>query len=83
MNKLFVGNLPFSLHEDDLRQLFEQFGRVVSVHVPTDRDTGRKRGFAFVEMETQQAANQAIFGLNNRAVDGRTIVVSVAKPKAA
>ena len=83
MNKLFVGNLPFALSEDDLQSLFAQYGRVVSVKIPTDRETGRKRGFAFVEMENQQAADDAILALNNRDLEGRTIAVAVAKPKAA
>jgi cold-inducible RNA-binding protein len=83
MNKLFVGNLPFVLTEQDLEELFARFGRVVSVKIPLDRESGRKRGFAFIEMESQQAANEAIIGLNNRLIEGRNIAVLVAKPKAA
>jgi RNA recognition motif-containing protein len=80
-NKLFVGNLPFSLSEDDLSELFSQYGEVVSCSMPTDRDTGRKRGFAFVEMKDQSQAEAAITGLNGRQVEGRALSVSVSQPK--
>ena len=83
MKKLFVGNLPFVLNEDDLKVLFERFGPVTSVKIPTDRETGRKRGFAFVEMETSEAADTAITALNERPVEGRNILVAFAKPRAA
>jgi len=81
MKKLFVGNLSFNLSETDLENLFAQSGKVVSVAIPTDRDTGRKRGFAFVEMDTESEAEAAIQNLNGRDVDGRQLAVSISKPK--
>jgi RNA recognition motif-containing protein len=81
MKKLFVGNLSFNLSETDLENLFAQSGKVVSVAIPTDRDTGRKRGFAFVEMDTEADAEAAIQNLNGRDVDGRQLAVSISKPK--
>lgn len=80
--KLFVGNIPFSLTEASLTELFSQSGTVVSVSIPTDRDTGRKRGFAFVEMGTQEEAETAIRDLNGHTVEGRQIVVNASRPKA-
>jgi cold-inducible RNA-binding protein len=80
-NKLFVGNISFKMEEEDLKQLFSQSGNVLSVAIPTDRDTGRKRGFAFVEMENEQAAQAAIDALNGKTVDGRELVVNASKPK--
>ncbi len=80
-NKLFVGNLSFSVKDSDLQDLFAQFGEVTSAKVITDRDTGRPRGFAFVEMGSQAAAESAIKGLNGKDVDGRQIAVSVSQPK--
>ncbi|MBZ0185379.1 MAG: RNA-binding protein [Candidatus Obscuribacterales bacterium] len=81
-NKLFVGNLSFNLDETDLEKLFGEHGKVISVAIPTDRDSGRKRGFAFVEMETQAEAEAAIQGLNGKEVDGRQLAVNPSKPKA-
>jgi cold-inducible RNA-binding protein len=80
-NKLFVGNLSFNLTESNLEELFAQHGKVVSVAIPTDRDTGRKRGFAFVEMETEAEAEAAIQNLNGKDVDGRQLAVNPSKPK--
>ncbi len=80
-NKLFVGNISFKMDEEDLKDLFSQTGNVVSVAIPTDRDTGRKRGFAFVEMETQESAQAAIDTLNGKTIEGREIVVNASKPK--
>ena len=80
--KLFVGNIPFTLSETTLEELFSQTGKVVSVTIPRDRDTGRKRGFAFVEMETQADAEAAIKQFDGQTVEGRQIVVSASKPKA-
>jgi RNA recognition motif-containing protein len=80
-NKLFVGNLSFNLSEAALEELFATHGKVVSVAIPTDRDTGRKRGFAFVEMETEAEAQAAIQGLNGKEVDGRQLAVNLSKPK--
>lgn len=79
--KLFVGNLSFKLTETDMEDLFAQHGKVISVAIPTDRDTGRKRGFAFVEMETETEAEAAIQSLNGKDVDGRQIAVNLSKPK--
>ena len=78
--KLYVGNLNYSTTEDDLRKLFTEVGPVVSVTVITDRMTGRSKGFAFVEMETEQAAEAAIDRLNNQEIDQRSITVSEARP---
>jgi len=80
-NKLFVGNLSFKLAEPELEELFAQYGTVVSCSIPTDRDSGRKRGFAFIEMSSQAEAEAAIQGLNGRDVDGRQLSVSVSQPK--
>ncbi len=80
-NKLFVGNLSFKLSEAELESLFGEFGTVVSCSIPTDRETGRKRGFAFVEMGSQAEAEAAIKGLNGRDCEGRQIAVSIAQPK--
>ncbi len=80
-NKLFVGNLPYSVTDSSLQDLFESFGQVSSCHVAKDRDTGRSRGFAFVEMESQAQAEAAIKGLNGQQVDGRQISVAISEPK--
>lgn len=80
-SKLFVGNISFKMTEDDLRELFEQTGKVVSVAIPTDRDTGRKRGFAFVEMENMDEAQAAIEQFNGKTIDGREIVVNQSRPR--
>lgn len=80
-NKLFVGNLSFKLSDRELEELFAQYGTVVSCSVPTDRDTGRKRGFAFIEMSSQAEAEAAIKGLNGRDIEGRQLAVSVSQPK--
>lgn len=80
-NKLFVGNISFKMSEDDLKDLFSQSGTVLSVAIPTDRDTGRKRGFAFVEMENQDEAQAAIDTFNGKTVDGREIVVNASRPR--
>jgi RNA recognition motif-containing protein len=79
--KLYVGNLNYRTTEGDLRDLFTTAGAVTSVSVVTDRDTGRPRGFAFVEMETEQAAQEAIRQLNGKVVDERTIQVNEARPR--
>lgn len=78
--KLYVGNLPWSATSDQLQQMFAQAGVVVSAQVVTDKFTGRSRGFAFVEMADDAAAQAAITQLNNTVMDGRNIVVNVAKP---
>jgi RNA recognition motif-containing protein len=79
--KLFVGNISFKMNEDDLKDLFSQSGTVVSVAIPTDRETGRKRGFAFVEMENQEEADAAIETFNGKTIEGREIIVNPSKPK--
>ena len=78
---MYVSNLSFNTTEDDLNKLFSQFGKVSSAKIINDRDTGRSRGFAFVEMDSDEEANKAIAGLNNKEVEGRAMSVSVAKPK--
>ena len=79
--KLFVGNLSYNLTEANLEELFAKSGKVVSVAIPTDRDSGKKRGFAFVEMGTQAEAEAAIETLNGQTVDGRQLVVNASRPK--
>jgi cold-inducible RNA-binding protein len=78
---IFVGNLSFSIGEAELRQLFEQKGAVDAVTVMRDTDTGRSRGFAFVEMSSEEAAQKAIAELNGSSVDGRNLTVNEARPK--
>lgn len=77
--KLYVGNLPFSATDDSLKQLFARFGAVVSAKIVTDRDTGRSRGFGFVEMEGDREATEAVSGLNGKEFEGRTLTVSEAR----
>jgi RNA recognition motif-containing protein len=79
--KIFVGNIPFSITEDHLRDKFEAFGAVEEVTVVTDRDTGRSRGFAFVTMPNQDEAKAAIEALNGTEMDGRAIKVDESKPR--
>jgi RNA recognition motif-containing protein len=79
---LYVGNLSFDMTQDKLQELFEAYGQVASVNVITDRSTGRSRGFAFVEMATDQAASAAIAALDGQEVDGRTLTVNEARPRA-
>ena len=80
-NNLYVGNLSYETTEETLRTLFAEYGQIESVNLITDRYTGRSRGFAFVEMSTEQAAQEAISGLNGKQVDEREIRVDKAKPK--
>ncbi len=79
--KLFVGNLSFSIGEVELRQLFEQKGGVGSVTVMRDADSGRSRGFAFVEMASDEAAQKAIGELNGYSIGGRNLTVNEARPR--
>lgn len=79
--KLYVGNIPFTTTEDDLRGLFEEHGGVDSVAVITDRETGRARGFAFVEMADDEAAQKAMRGLDGSDVGGRSIRVNEAQER--
>ena len=79
--KLFVGSLPWSVDDAQLAQIFSQAGTVVSAQVVKDRDTGRSRGFAFVEMSTDEEAAAAVEKLNGLDVEGRKIVVNIARPR--
>ena len=81
MKNLYVGNLPHSTTESELRNLFEAHGAVDKVSMVTDRDTGRSRGFAFVEMTDASAADKAIAALNGTDLGGRTLTINEAKPK--
>ena len=81
MKNIFVGNLSFNTVEDELRQLFQTYGQVDRVSILTDRETGRSRGFAFVEMANAEEGEKAIAGLNGTDVGGRTINVNEARPK--
>jgi len=83
MIKLYVGNLPFSTGDDDLRSLFEVHGTVASASVVMDRETGRSRGFGFVEMSNDDEGRAAIEAMNGTSVDGRSIVVNEARPREA
>lgn len=80
-NKLYVGNLTYSVTDDNLQQHFAEFGTVQSAKVMTDRDSGRSKGFGFVEMGSNDEAQAAIRGLNGQSVDGRALVVNEARPK--
>lgn len=79
-NKLYVGNLPYSVRDQDLEQAFGQFGAVTSAKVMMERDTGRSKGFGFVEMGSDEEAQQAINGMNGQSLGGRSIVVNEARP---
>lgn len=81
MKNIFVGNLSFNSTEESIRSAFERYGVVNSARIMTDRDTGRSRGFAFVEMENETEAEQAITALNGSTLDGRAINVNEARPK--
>ena len=78
---IFVGNLAYSATEDDLRQLFEPYGVVDKIQIITDRDTGRAKGFGFIEMPDSQAAKAAIQGLQEHELAGRALTVNEAKPR--
>lgn len=78
---IYVGNLNYKFSDDDLKELFEEFGSVDSANVIKDRDTGRSKGFGFVEMENDEEAEAAIEELDGAEVDGRAIKVNKAKPK--
>ncbi len=81
MKNIFVGNLSFNTTEDELRQAFEAYGQVDRVSILTDRDTGRSRGFGFVEMASNEDGEKAIAALNGTQIAGRTINVNEARPK--
>ena len=82
LKNIFVGNLSFNTSEDELRQIFETYGQVERVSILTDRETGRSRGFGFVEMTNPEEGEKAITGLNGSQFGGRTINVNEARPKA-
>lgn len=79
--KLYVGNLSYQTQEFELREHFTQFGEVVSANIITDRDTGRSRGFGFVEMSTEEEAQRAQQGTDGQELDGRQLKVNEAKPR--
>ena len=81
MKNIFVGNLNFNATEEAVRSLFERYGAVNSARIMTDRETGRSRGFAFVEMENENEADNAINALNGYQMDGRALNVNEARPK--
>jgi len=83
MKNVFVGNMSFEATEGGLRSLFEPFGQITRIQLITDRDTGRARGFGFVEMSNDEEAAKAIAALNGTQMDGRALNVNEAKPKAA
>jgi RNA recognition motif-containing protein len=79
-NKLYVGNLSYSVRDDDLQQQFSSFGQVQSAKVMMERDTGRSKGFGFVEMSSSSEAEAAIQGLHGRNMGGRDLTVNIARP---
>ncbi len=79
-NKLYVGNLPYSFRDEDMQQAFSQFGSVSSAKVMMERDTGRSKGFVFVEMGSDAEAQAAIKGMNGQSFGGRDLVVNEARP---
>lgn len=81
MYKLFVGGLPFATTDEELEKLFAEFGTVASAKVITDRDTGRSKGFGFVEFENDDEGKKAEAGMNGKDVGGRNITVNQARPK--
>jgi len=81
VKKLFVGNLPYSVTEDEVRTMFAEFGEVQGVIIPTDRETGKPRGFAFVEMAQDEDADRAITAVNGRKLGGRQVNVNEARPR--
>jgi RNA recognition motif-containing protein len=79
--KLYVGNLPHEITDSELQNIFEPCGSVVSAQVIVDRETRRSKGFGFVEMSTEDEANEAIEALNNKEVNGRALTVNIARPR--
>ncbi len=80
-NRLYVGNLAYSVHDETLQQHFSEFGTVTSAKVMMDRETGRSKGFGFVEMGSDSEAQAAIRGMNGKSIDGRALVVNEARPR--
>ncbi len=81
--KMYVGNLSFDTTQNDLESVFGEYGTVTDVHLPQDRDTGRPRGFAFVTMDSKEAMESAISGLDGQEVGGRNLKVNEARPREA
>lgn len=79
--QLYVGNVSYQMTEESLKKMFSEFGEVTSAKIVVDRETGRSKGFGFVEMADAQAADRAIDSLNDQEVDGRRIKVNIARPK--
>lgn len=79
--QLFVGSLPFRMSDDELKELFTEFGEVSSAKIISDRETGRSRGFGFVEFDSEDEAQAAIKAMNGKDVDGRALTVNVARPR--
>ena len=79
-NKLYVGNLPYTVRDEDLQQSFSEFGSVTSAKVMMERDTGRSKGFGFVEMGSDAEAQAAISGMNGQSLGGRSVTVNEARP---
>jgi RNA recognition motif-containing protein len=80
-NKLYVGNLPWSVGDEELKKMFSEYGEVLNANVITDRNSGRSRGFAFVEMGTAEDAQKAIEALHESNMEDRKLIVNVARPK--
>lgn len=80
-SKMYVGNLSFDATQNDIQELFSQYGTVTDVHLPTDRTTGRMRGFAFVTMDSPEAMNAAITALNGQKFLGRALTINEARPR--
>ncbi|MFQ5452546.1 MAG: RNA recognition motif domain-containing protein [Candidatus Paceibacterota bacterium] len=79
-NKIYVGNLPYSIDSEALKNLFTEFGEIKDARVITDRDSGRSKGFGFVEFATDEEAQKAIDAMNEKEIEGRKFVVNVARP---
>lgn len=79
--KLFVGSLPYNVDSDQLKAFFSEIGEVVEANVISDRDSGRSKGFGFVEMASEEDAKKAVKELNNKELDGRSIIVNEARPR--
>ncbi len=81
MTNIYIGNLSYGIKEEGLKEIFEEFGDVSSAKIIKDRETGRSKGFGFVEMAEESEANQAIENLNGKEIEGRSVNVSIAKPR--
>ncbi|MGI5828031.1 MAG: RNA recognition motif domain-containing protein [Patescibacteria group bacterium] len=79
-NRLYVGNLPYSVNSDQLKDLFAEYGEIANTTVIIDKRTNRSKGFGFVEFANEEAANQAVEAMNGKEVEGRSLVVNVARP---